>query len=125
MVSSFVELLGQILFIGLSLLNMFSPFCPMGRLQLSSLLKEQEAAVLNHFIQRWVRTTQPVYGVLFNVLPLVGLFSAVCETYVKRRVSDISILPVSICYESRLEENLLVWELLGVPKPKELTSVRT
>jgi glycerone phosphate O-acyltransferase len=57
--------------------------------------------------------------------PKMGLFSAVCETYVKRRVSDISILPVSICYEARVEEGLLVWELLGVPKPRELTSVRT
>jgi glycerone phosphate O-acyltransferase len=54
--------------------------------------------------------------------PKMGLFSAVCETYVKRRVSDISILPVSICYEARVEEGLLVWELLGVPKPRELTS---
>lgn len=43
----------------------------------------------------------------------------------KRRVSDIYILPVNISYETRLEDSLMVWELLGVPKPKESTSVRT
>jgi hypothetical protein len=53
--SSFIELLAQILSTGLSLLNMFSPFCVMGRLQLSSLLKGQEVEVVSHFIPRWVK----------------------------------------------------------------------
>lgn len=39
-------------------------------------------------------------------------------------VMDITIVPVGVAYEKNLEEQLFVYELLGVPKPKESTMVR-
>lgn len=38
-------------------------------------------------------------------------------------VMDITIVPVGVAYEKNLEEQLFVYELLGVPKPKESTMV--
>ena len=42
----------------------------------------------------------------------------------KGRVPDISLIPISISYERILEETLHGREMLGIPKPKESTSVR-
>ena len=55
-VSLFAErlVLVQIPFTGLFLLNMSSLFFQMATLQLNSLLKEQEVAVLDRYIQSWV-----------------------------------------------------------------------
>lgn len=39
-------------------------------------------------------------------------------------VPDILFVPVSINYDRILEESLFAFELLGIPKPKESTSVR-
>ena len=39
------------------------------------------------------------------------------------RVPDITIVPINISYDRTLEEVLFAYELLGVPKPKETTSV--
>jgi glyceronephosphate O-acyltransferase len=36
-------------------------------------------------------------------------------------LNDVMIVPVSVSYEKPLEEQLFVYELLGVPKPKEST----
>lgn len=41
----------------------------------------------------------------------------------EEHVSDITIVPVNLSYDRTLEESLFSFELLGVPKPKETTSV--
>lgn len=46
------------------------------------------------------------------------------DPFLKREVFDIYLVPISISYERVLEESLYARELLGVPKPKESTSVR-
>lgn len=38
-------------------------------------------------------------------------------------VPDIIIVPINISYDRVLEEKLFAFELLGIPKPKESTSV--
>lgn len=40
-------------------------------------------------------------------------------------VQDIKFVPINISYDRILEETLFAFELLGVPKPKESTSVRS
>lgn len=52
-----------------------------------------------------------------------GLLNIVMDPFFKGEVFDISLVPVSISYERVLEEALYARELLGVPKPKESTSV--
>jgi len=47
----------------------------------------------------------------------------VIEPYLEGRVPDILMVPFSISYERILEEVLFTREQLGVPKPKESTSV--
>lgn len=49
----------------------------------------------------------------------------VLEPFFKGEVFDITLLPISISYDRVLEESLLAHELLGVPKPKESTMVRS
>ncbi|XP_059619928.1 dihydroxyacetone phosphate acyltransferase [Phlebotomus argentipes] len=53
--------------------------------------------------------------------PKIGLLSMALEPLFMGEVPDITIVPVSISYERPLEEQLFVYELLGVPKPKEST----
>lgn len=45
------------------------------------------------------------------------------DPYFKGEVFDLNLVPVSISYERILEEALYAREMLGVPKPKESTSV--
>lgn len=45
------------------------------------------------------------------------------EPYLKGDVPDIKIFTISISYERTLEENLYAYEILGIPKPRESTSV--
>lgn len=52
-----------------------------------------------------------------------GLLNIVMEPFFKGEVFDVNLVPVSISYERILEETLYARELLGVPKPKESTSV--
>lgn len=40
-----------------------------------------------------------------------------------RQVPDILFVPINISYERIMEEKLFSFELLGVPKPKESTTV--
>ena len=54
---------------------------------------------------------------------IVGLLSMALEPYLKGDVPDIQICTISISYERILEENLYAYEVLGIPKPKESTSV--
>lgn len=51
--------------------------------------------------------------------PKIGLLSMVLEPYFMGEVHDLKIVPVSVSYEKPLEEQLFVYELLGIPKPKE------
>lgn len=45
------------------------------------------------------------------------------ECFLKGDVPDIQLCTISVSYERLLEESLYAYELLGVPKPKESTSV--
>lgn len=54
-----------------------------------------------------------------------GMMHMVLEPFFKGEVFDITLVPVSISYDRVLEESLLAQELLGIPKPKESTKVRT
>lgn len=61
----------------------------------------------------------------FNTMSifLTGLLGCVSECWLRGRLPDLAIVPISISYERTLEEKLYAYELLGVPKPKESTSV--
>jgi glycerone phosphate O-acyltransferase len=64
-----------------------------------------------------------VYLIKFSVSVFPGLLSMALEPYFRGDVPDIKICTVSITYERTLEEKLYAWEALGVPKPRESTSV--
>lgn len=64
-----------------------------------------------------------VYLMKFSVSVFPGLLSMALEPYFRGDVPDIKICTVSITYERTLEEKLYAWEALGVPKPRESTSV--
>ena len=72
----------------------------------------------------------PLFALLFNMyeklfLPVItGLLNIVMEPFFKREVFDTYLVPISISYDRILEETLYAYELLGVPKPKESTTVR-
>ena len=51
------------------------------------------------------------------------MLSVVLEPFFKAQVPDVMIVPVSISYDRILEEGLYAFEQLGIPKPKESTSV--
>lgn len=53
--------------------------------------------------------------------PKIGLLSMALEPYFMGEIHDLKIVPISISYEKPLEEQLFVYELLGIPKPKEST----
>lgn len=55
------------------------------------------------------------------ITPKTGLLSMALEPYFMSELYDIMIVPVSISYEKPMEEQLFVYELLGIPKPKEST----
>lgn len=55
------------------------------------------------------------------LVPKIGLLSMALLPFFTGEISDITIVPVSVSYERVLEEQLFVYELLGVPKPKEST----
>ncbi|XP_017131626.1 dihydroxyacetone phosphate acyltransferase [Drosophila elegans] len=55
------------------------------------------------------------------LVPKIGLLSMALLPYFTGEVPDVMIVPVSVAYERVLEEQLFVYELLGVPKPKEST----
>lgn len=54
---------------------------------------------------------------------LVGFLSMALEPFLTRQVPDVLIVPINISYDRILEEKLFSYELLGVPKPQESTSV--
>ncbi|XP_050625868.1 dihydroxyacetone phosphate acyltransferase isoform X2 [Macaca thibetana thibetana] len=57
-----------------------------------------------------------------TLTPKFGLLNIVMEPFFKREVFDTYLVPISISYDKILEETLYVYELLGVPKPKESTT---
>ncbi|XP_064106624.1 dihydroxyacetone phosphate acyltransferase-like isoform X1 [Macrobrachium nipponense] len=54
--------------------------------------------------------------------PKLGLLGCVLECWLRGRLPDLAIVPISISYDRTLEEKLYAYELLGVPKPPESTS---
>lgn len=52
-----------------------------------------------------------------------GLINMILKSYFLSQVPDILFVPVSVNYDRLLEENLFSFELLGIPKPRETTSV--
>ncbi|XP_037676824.1 dihydroxyacetone phosphate acyltransferase [Choloepus didactylus] len=57
-----------------------------------------------------------------TLTPKFGLLNIVMEPFFKREVFDTYLVPISVSYDKILEETLYVYELLGVPKPKESTT---
>ncbi|XP_011349341.1 dihydroxyacetone phosphate acyltransferase isoform X2 [Ooceraea biroi] len=57
-----------------------------------------------------------------STVPKYGLLSIILESVLQGDVPDIRFVPMSISYERPPEELLFVYELLGIPKPKESTS---
>ncbi|XP_049277429.1 dihydroxyacetone phosphate acyltransferase [Anopheles funestus] len=55
------------------------------------------------------------------LMPKIGLLSMALEPLFMGEVPDLLIVPVSVSYDRPVEEQLFVYELLGVPKPKETT----
>ena len=53
------------------------------------------------------------------------MLAASLESYFKAELPDTMMIPVTISYERIVEESLYAYELLGIPKPKESTSVRS
>ncbi|XP_043682504.1 dihydroxyacetone phosphate acyltransferase isoform X2 [Vespula pensylvanica] len=57
-----------------------------------------------------------------SIEPKYGFLSIILDAYLQGTVPEIQFLPISISYDRPLEEKLFVYELLGVPKPKETTT---
>lgn len=47
----------------------------------------------------------------------------ILKSFFTSQVPDILFVPINVSYDRVLEEKLFAFELLGVPKPKESTSV--
>ncbi|XP_071550065.1 LOW QUALITY PROTEIN: dihydroxyacetone phosphate acyltransferase [Panulirus ornatus] len=54
--------------------------------------------------------------------PKIGLLGCVSECWLRGRLPDLAVVPISISYDRTLEERLYAYELLGIPKPPESTS---
>lgn len=48
----------------------------------------------------------------------------ILNVFFNSEVPDIIFCPINVTYDRVLEERLFAFELLGVPKPKESTTVR-
>lgn len=64
-----------------------------------------------------------IFPFISNHIPLSGLLGCVSEIWLRGKLPDLAIVPISISYDRTLEEKLYAYELLGVPKPPESTSV--
>ena len=53
----------------------------------------------------------------------LGMLSMITELFFLGHVPDVLFCPLSISYECITEEQLYLFELLGIPKPKESLSV--
>lgn len=60
---------------------------------------------------------------LKTLLPVrQGMLKSCLESYFRRQVDNLILVPITINYEKVLEDNLHANELLGIPKPKESKS---
>lgn len=48
--------------------------------------------------------------------PKLGLLTMSLECFFKGELYNVQVVPVAISYEKPLEEQLFVYELLGIPK---------
>lgn len=58
-----------------------------------------------------------------SLVPKFGLLFMTLKPFFTAEVPDIMFVPVNTTYDRVLEEALFAYEHLGVPKPKESTSV--
>lgn len=58
------------------------------------------------------------YAFLFS-----GILNMIMKAFFFAQVPDVLFVPINISYDRIFEESLFAYELLGVPKPKESTSV--
>ena len=58
-----------------------------------------------------------------SLLTALGMLSMITELFFLGHVPDVLFCPLSISYECITEEQLYLFELLGIPKPKESLSV--
>lgn len=76
-------------------------------------------------LQETIKRSKDVSSICFFFFHLfVGLLSMVLESFFHGFVQDVQFIPISISYEKITEEQLYLFELLGIPKPKESLSVR-
>lgn len=61
--------------------------------------------------------------ILIDFKFFLGLLTMILRAFFNADVPDILFCPINITYDRILEEKLFAFELLGVPKPKESTSV--
>lgn len=54
---------------------------------------------------------------------LSGLLKMVTDIYLNKDVPDLTLVPITISYDRVIEDFLFAREVLGVPKPKESTTV--
>lgn len=47
----------------------------------------------------------------------------IMKAFFLAQVPDVLFVPVNVSYDRIFEESLFAYELLGIPKPKESTSV--
>ncbi|XP_062405057.1 dihydroxyacetone phosphate acyltransferase-like [Sardina pilchardus] len=87
-------------------------------------------AVLSEYVRTIVRTGYaPVEfyiegyrsRTLKSLNPKLGMIHMVLEPFLNGEVDDISLVPISLSYDRVIEESLLAYEMLGIPKPKEST----
>lgn len=75
----------------------------------------------------WNEFRRVFYVKIFSHLPncnkISGLLKMVVEVYSMKLVEDITFVPISINYERLIEDRLFAREMLGIPKPKESTTV--
>ncbi len=47
----------------------------------------------------------------------------VLEAYMSNDIKDVTLVPISISYDRLMEDYLFAKEVIGIPKPKESTTV--
>ena len=84
---------------------------------------------------KWVSLFAMVRNVQFRTLKafvcigrmivsmFLGMLSAALESYFKAELPDTMLVPITVSYDRIVEESLYAYELLGIPKPKESTTV--
>ncbi len=132
--STSVVLSGMISCIGPPFRNMYAIKYSISRLLLSFFSKERGAEMGKVCLRKSVCIKDIsshmcycyetfLFDKNFQFSRYVGLLIMALESYFRGDVPDIQICTMSISYERTLEENLYAYEILGIPKPRESTSV--